>query len=76
MGQMEAKQQHSNQTITVKFSEVPWMDPAATYAVRDLFAKKDMPGPGRGAGRYTLDAPLAPLSSRMFLFTPVGVDPR
>lgn len=68
MGQMESGEAHQNQTITVNFTDVPWMQQGVAYKVRDLYAKADLAGTHTGS--YTLTELLAPLSSRMLLFTP------
>lgn len=68
MGQMESGQAHANQTVTVNFTDIPWLDTNTSYKVRDLYAKADLSG--THVGSYTLAEPLAPVSSRMLLFTP------
>ena len=70
MGQLESGAPHDNQTVTVDFADVPWLKAQQPYSVRDLYAKAALPGTARGS--YTLDAPLAPVSSRMLLFAPAG----
>ena len=68
MGQMESGQAHANQTVTVNFTDIPWLEPNTEYKVRDLYAKTDLAGVHTGS--YSLNEPLAPVSSRMLLFTP------
>ena len=68
MGQMESGQAHANQTVTINFTDISWMQTQMQYKVRDLYAKADLPG--THVGSYTLQEPLAPVSSRMLLFTP------
>ena len=68
MGQMESGQAHANQTVTVNFTDIPWLITNTAYKVRDLYARADLPG--THVGSYTLTEPLAPVTSRMLLFTP------
>ena len=70
-GQMESKAPHANQTAKIKFADVPWLDCSKTYAVRDLYAKQAAVPAQASGGSYEEAEALAPVSSRMFLFTPV-----
>jgi hypothetical protein len=70
-GQMESKAPHANQTVKIKFADVPWLDCSKTYAVRDLYAKQAAVPAQASGGSYEVAEALAPVSSRMFLFTPV-----
>ena len=68
-GQMESKAAHSNQSVTIDFGDVPWLDSSKLYTVRDLHSHKDLAGHAKG--EYKLDAELAPISSRMLLLAPL-----
>ena len=69
-GQMESSVPHPSQSVTIDFADIEWMDVSRSYRVRDLFAKKDLAT--TATAKYKLDAPLAPVSSRMLLFTPTS----
>ena len=65
---------NTNQSgVGFKFSELPagWLDAEKAYSVRDLFKHADVGTVAAGEGGYTLASELAPISSRMLLFTPL-----